>query len=125
MTNPFVASPKRPAPAAKAVLNYLIVCAALVALFHYLNDNPDVCRALYGKSWESEFTRSAKEMIAKRCLGQLTPDGGTPRQQYLLAFAINGCFGTIAAWQTAGYQTSPDEMAVITWQAIRAVKELL
>lgn len=33
MTNPFVASPKRPAPAAKAVLNYLIVCVVLVALF--------------------------------------------------------------------------------------------
>lgn len=33
MANPFVASPKRPAPPAKAVLNYLIVCVVLVALF--------------------------------------------------------------------------------------------
>ena len=54
---------------------------ALVALFTYLNDNPDVCRALYGKS--------------------------------------------IAAWQVQGYQPPPAEMAAITWQAIRAVKELL
>ena len=33
MTNPFVASPKRPAPPAKAVLNYLIVAVVMVALF--------------------------------------------------------------------------------------------
>ena len=33
MTNPFVASPKRPAPPAKAVLNYLIVVVVVVALF--------------------------------------------------------------------------------------------
>lgn len=98
---------------------------ALVALFTYLNENPDVCRALYGKTWESEFTRSAKEMIAKRCLGQLVPDGGTPRQQILLAFAVNGCFGSIAAWQAQGYQPAPEEMAAVTWQAIRAVKDLL
>lgn len=98
---------------------------ALVTLFTYLNDNPDVCCALYGKSWESEFTRSAKEMIARRCLGQLAPDGGTPRQRYLLAFAVNGCFGSIVAWQENHYQPPPAEMAAITWQAIRAVKDLL
>lgn len=33
MTNPFVVSPKRPAPPAKAVLNYLIVVVVVVALF--------------------------------------------------------------------------------------------
>lgn len=33
MTNPFVASPKCPAPPAKAVLNYLLVAVAVVALF--------------------------------------------------------------------------------------------
>ena len=98
---------------------------ALVALFEYLNENPDVCRALYGKSWESEFTRSAKEMIAKRCMGQLVPEGATPRQQFLLAFAVDGCFGSVAAWQMQGYDPPPQEMAQITWQAIRAVKELL
>ena len=98
---------------------------ALVTLFDYLYENQDVCRALYGKSWESEFTRSAKEVISRRCLGRLVPDGGTPRQQYLLAFAVDGCFGCIAAWQARGYQPAPSEMASITWQAIRAVKEKL
>lgn len=98
---------------------------ALVTLFEYLNENRDVCSALYGKTWESEFTRSAKDVIARRCLGQLIPEGATPRQQYLLAFAINGCFGCIAAWQQQGYQPAPQEMAAVTWQAIRAVKELL
>ena len=99
---------------------------ALTALFSYMNDNPEVCHAFYGKNWESDFTRNAKELIARRCLGQLQANGGgTQRQQYLLAFAVNGCFGSIVAWQDAGCQPPPEEMAAITWQAIRAVKDLL
>ncbi len=46
---------------------------ALVALFTYMTENPDLCQALYGKSWESEFTRNAKKLIAERCLGELHP----------------------------------------------------
>ena len=38
-----------------------------------------------------------QELIARRCLGQLQVNGGTQRQQYLLAFAVNGCFGSIVA----------------------------
>lgn len=33
MANPFVSSPKKPAPVSKAALNYLIVCVILIALF--------------------------------------------------------------------------------------------
>lgn len=98
---------------------------ALVTLFEYLYENRDVCRALYGKSWESDFTRSAKEVICRRCMGCLVPDGASLRQQYLMTFAVNGCFGCIAAWQAQGYRPAPEEMAVITWQATRAVKDKL
>ena len=77
---------------------------ALVALFTYMTENPDLCQALYGKSWE------------------FAPDGGTEEQKYMLAFAVNGCFGTIVAWQEAGFQPPAAEIARITWQAIRAVK---
>lgn len=40
----------------------------------------------------------------------------------MLAFAVNGCFGTIVAWQEAGFRPPAAEIARITWQAIRAVK---
>lgn len=93
-----------------------------MALFTYMTENPDLCQALYGKSWESEFTRNAKKLIAERCLGEFAPDGGTEEQKYMLAFAVNGCFGTIVAWQEGGFQPPAAEIARITWQAIRAVK---
>ena len=96
--------------------------AGVVALFTCMTENPDLCQALYGKSWESEFTRNAKKLIAERCLGEFAPDGGTEEQKYMLAFAVNGCFGTIVAWQEAGFQPPAAEIARITWQAIRAVK---
>lgn len=41
----------------------------------------------------------------------------------MLSFAVNGCFGTIAAWQENQFQPPPAEIARITWQAIRAVME--
>lgn len=84
---------------------------ALVALFTYMTENPDLCQALYGK-----------KLIAERCLGEFAPDGGTEEQKYMLAFAVNGCFGTIVAWQEAGFRPPAAEIARITWQAIRAVK---
>ena len=87
---------------------------ALVALFTYMTENPDLCQALYGKSWESEFTRNAKKLIAERCPGEFAPDGGTEEQKYMLAFAVNGCFGTIVAWQEAGFQPPAAEIARIT-----------
>ena len=85
-----------------------------MALFTYMTENPDLCQALYGKSWESEFTRNAKKLIAERCLGEFAPDGGTEEQKYMLAFAVNGCFGTIVAWQEAGFQPPAAEIARIT-----------
>ena len=48
-------------------------------------------------------------------------DGGTLNREEL-SFAVNGCFGTIVAWQEAGFQPPAAEIARITWQAIRAVK---
>ena len=46
---------------------------ALVALFTYMTENPELCAALYGKSWESEFTHNAKKLVAERCFGRLLP----------------------------------------------------
>ena len=97
--------------------------AQLKRLFTYLTENPDLCAALYGKSWESEFTSSVKRLIAERCWGNFAPTGGTEDQKYMLSFAVNGCFGTIAAWQENQFQPPPAEIARITWQALRAVME--
>ena len=49
-------------------------------------------------------------------------DGGTLNREEL-SFAVNGCFGTIAAWQENQFQPPSAEIARITWQAIRAVME--
>ena len=58
-------------------------------------------------------------------MGEFAPGGGTDEQRYMLSFVVNGCFGTIVAWQEAGFDLPPAEIARITWQAIRAVKERL
>ena len=97
---------------------------ALVALFRYMADNPEICNALYGKAWESSFTRHAKELVVRRCMGEIG-NTMTDRESYLLAFIVDGCFGSIRQWQQAGCTPPAPEMAAVTWQAIRAVKALL
>ena len=97
---------------------------ALVALFRYMEENAEVCRALYGKSWESPFLHNAKEVVLRRCMGEF-PHGTSERDRYLLSFIVDGCFGTIQQWQQAGHMPPAPEMAETAWQAIRAVKRLL
>ena len=84
------------------------VPTALVALFTYLTENPDLCAALYGKSWESEFTSSVKRLIAERCWGNFAPTGGTEDQKYMLSFAVNG----YVAGDVPDYQMSALLMAI-------------
>lgn len=43
---------------------------ALTALFSYMNDNPEVCHAFYGKNWESDFTRNARPPLLRAAAGQ-------------------------------------------------------
>ncbi len=95
---------------------------ALPALFGYLNENDDVCRALYGAHADPEFAARVKELLANRCLGHMLPAGAERRHCYLMEFAVDGCFGIIQAWQAAGRDMPPADVAEVAWQAIRAVR---
>lgn len=88
-----------------------------------MTENPDLCTALYGKSWESEFTRNAKKLIAERCLGEFAPGGGTEEQKYTLVFAVNGCFGTIVAWRRLGLTCRRQRSPALPGRPYAAVKE--
>lgn len=98
---------------------------ALLALLMYLQENADICRALYGVYGDPDFAQKVKRFLANQCLGHMAPDGGTPRQKLLTTFAVEGCFGTILAWQELGYYPPAEETARTAWQAIREVERLI
>ena len=95
---------------------------ALLALFEYLDEHDAVCTALLGDNSDPAFSRRLQEVIAERCIGYLAPGGGTFRQRYLTAFAVEGCFGAIAQWLQRGKQESAAEMADVTWLGIRTIQ---
>ncbi len=95
---------------------------ALLALFEYLDEHDAVCTALLGDNGDPAFSRRLQEVIAERCIGYLAPGGGTFRQRYLTAFAVEGCFGAIAQWLQRGKQESAAEMADVTWLGIRTIQ---
>lgn len=98
---------------------------ALETLFRYLEENKDVCSALYGPNGDPAFAEKVKAVIAESCMDYMGPAAGSDRRQYLMDFAVNGCFGTVLAWFSRGRRPSPEVMAGITWEAICAVEQLL
>ncbi|MGN0984601.1 MAG: TetR/AcrR family transcriptional regulator, partial [Gemmiger sp.] len=51
----------------------------LEALFRHLEENKDVCLALYGPNGDPAFTRRVKESIARSCLDYMGPENSTDR----------------------------------------------
>lgn len=98
---------------------------ALEMLFRYLEDNKEVCSALYGPNGNPAFVRRVKAVIAQHTLAYLGQDESDARRRYLTDFAVDGCFGTVMSWFNCGRQPPPAQMAGITWEAIRAVEQLL
>ena len=82
---------------------------ALRTLFTYLNENEALCGALMGPNGDAAFVEPGQE---------------TDRQRYLTSFAVNGCVGSIVAWLQNGRKQMPDEMADMTWDAVRAIRAI-
>lgn len=95
---------------------------ALYALFEYLDQNDAICTALLGPNGDPAFVQRMQTVISQRCMGYMAPQGGTARQRYLTAFAVQGCFGAIAQWLQQGKPEPTQEMAATAWQGIRAVQ---
>lgn len=95
---------------------------ALRTLFAYLNDNDALCGALMGKNGDAAFVLRIRELLEQRVIGHFVEPGQeTPRQRYLTSFAVNGCVGSIESWLQNGRQQPPEEMAAMTWDAVRAI----
>ena len=96
---------------------------ALRALFCYLDENDGICSVLLGTNGDTAFVHRLKGVIEESCLGYLRPrEKETQLQRYMVAFAVQGCFGNIDLWLQNGKPETVDEMADITWQAVRAVR---
>lgn len=96
---------------------------ALRALFSYLDENDGICSVLLGTNGDTAFVHRLKGVIEESCLGYLRPrEKETQLQRCMVAFAVQGCFGNIDLWLQNGKPETVDEMADITWQAVRAVR---
>lgn len=97
---------------------------SLCMLYRYLDENDGICSALLGPNGDPAFRRRLQTLIEERCVGYIAPqESATPNQRYMVAFAVQGCFGNIEAWLQRGKPESAAEMAHTTWTAVRAVKQ--
>ena len=98
---------------------------ALEALFNFLCQNEALCSALLGPHGDPQFSQRLKETIERQVVGHFAAEGEeTARQRYLAGFAVNGCMGSVERWLQEGHQADPREMAVLTWQAIHAIRAI-
>ena len=98
---------------------------AVQALFEYLDRNDAICTALLGPNGDPAFSGRLQQVVADRYLRVLAPGGSTERQRYLAAFAVQGCFGVVERWLRQGKPQTAQEMAVVTWQGIRSIEQLM
>ena len=97
---------------------------ALCTLFVYLDENGALCGGLMGPNGDAAFVMRIREMLEKRIIGHFVEPGQeTARQRYLACFAVNGCVGSIVAWLQSGHVQTPEEMAAMTWDAVRAIRQ--
>lgn len=98
---------------------------ALNALFRYMEENKDICSAMYGPNGDPAYVQRIKSVIAQSCFEYMGDGGNSDRSRYLMDFAVNGCIGIIQSWFEKGRTPAPETMASITWEAICAVQQLL
>lgn len=98
---------------------------ALEAVFRYLEENNDVCRALYGPNGDPAFAQRIKELVVESSAAYIGREHCGERQRYLLEFIVNGCFGVVLTWFDQGRKPDAREMAATMWEAISAVQPLL
>lgn len=97
---------------------------SLRTLYRYLDENDGICSALLGPNGDPAFRGRLETLIGERCLDCFSSvNTATPVQRYMVAFAIQGCFGNIETWLERGKPEPVNEMADITWIAIRAVTQ--
>lgn len=86
---------------------------ALRALFSYLDENDGICSVLLGTNGDTAFVHRLKGVIEESCLGYLRPrEKETQLQRYMVAFAVQGCFGNIDLWLQNGKPETVDEWQI-------------
>lgn len=95
---------------------------ALGAMFEYIAANGNLTRALLGPHAGPEIEERLKQMIEDKCVGELAWLGRPEKEQgFYAGFAVNGCLGVVKKWLEGGCEESPEQMARLTWRAIRAI----
>lgn len=95
---------------------------ALKAMFEYLAVNENLTRALLGPHSDPMIEDRLKQMIEDKCVGALAQPGVSEKEHGFLAnFAVSGCLGVVEKWLQNGCSEPPQQMARLTWRAIRAI----
>lgn len=92
---------------------------ALRALFSYLDENDGICSVLLGTNGDTAFVHRLKGVIEESCLGYPARGERNPAAALYGGICRSGCFGNIDLWLQNGKPETVDEMADITWQAVR------
>lgn len=101
---------------------------ALLALFRYLHENSELCRALCGANGRPVFMGKIKQLVVYKCIANLYSRRAATKDaqwEYLAAFAFEGCIGVVRAWQARTPREKPETVARTVWcAAVGAVQAM-
>jgi len=94
----------------------------LLDLFHFINENQEMCRVLLSPNGDMNFLHRLYEAIRERCR-EIWVDqvGGFSEKEfdYRYSFAVVGCAGMIRAWVNRNCQETDMQMAELADRMIR------
>ncbi|WP_101698645.1 TetR/AcrR family transcriptional regulator [Clostridium minihomine] len=86
----------------------------ILDIFHLIEENRDMCRALLSKNGDLAFVTRLKDLIKYRCLNdwvQIFNTGKSQDFEYFYSFIVAGCIGLIQNWIENDFKESPEYMA--------------
>ncbi len=94
----------------------------LLDLFHFINENQDMCRVLLSPHGDMNFLHRLYEAIRERCheiWGDQVGSVSEKEFDYRYSFVVFGCAGMIRAWVNRNCQETDMQMAELADRMIR------
>ena len=93
----------------------------LLDLFHFIEDNQEMCRVLLSPHGDMNFLHRLNEVVREKCLRawpNIRKEKGEADFDYHYSFVVFGCAGIIRAWVNRNCPESAEKMAEMAYGMI-------
>lgn len=99
----------------------------LVELFHFVEENQEMCKMLLSPHGDMQFLHRLNEVIREKCLNYHKSNGMASEDaqfEYRYSYVVFGCAGLIRMWVNRNCKENAEDLADLVCQLMRSAREL-